>query len=94
MCTSGGMYVLQLIDNYAPTFSALMVSVIEVTVITWFYGVDRFLDDIKIMLGHDAPLRTYWKFSWQFIAPVIILVSIFPYTVSLSQRITLPSLAF
>lgn len=76
MCTNGGMYVLQLIDNYAPTFSALTVSLVEVAVITWYYGVDRFLDDIKLMIGHEAPLRAYWKFSWRFIAPLIIAVSL------------------
>lgn len=74
MCTSGGMYVLQLIDNYAPTFSALTVSLVEVTVIAWYYGVGRFLDDIKLMLGREVPLRAYWEISWLYIAPFIILV--------------------
>ena len=51
MCTKGGMYILQLMDNYCASFSALIIGLTEVTVIAWIYGVDRFLDDIKIMLG-------------------------------------------
>ncbi|KZS12395.1 putative Transporter [Daphnia magna] len=73
MCTNGGMYVLQLIDTYAATFSALIVGMAEVCFIAWHYGIDRFLDDIKLMLGHDAPPRWYWRFVWKFFTPVIIV---------------------
>jgi SNF family Na+-dependent transporter len=75
MCTDGGMYVLQLIDTYAATFSALIIGMTEVCVIAWHYGVDRFLDDIRNMLGHDAPPRWYWRFVWKFFTPIIIVVS-------------------
>lgn len=77
MCTNGGMYVLQLIDTYAATFSALIIGMAEVCVISWHYGIDRFLDDIKMMLGHDAPPRWYWRFVWKFFTPIIIVVSYF-----------------
>ncbi|EFX87893.1 hypothetical protein DAPPUDRAFT_42690 [Daphnia pulex] len=73
MCTDGGMYVLQLIDTYAATFSALIIGMTEVCVIAWHYGVDRFLDDIRNMLGHDAPPRWYWRFVWKFFTPIIIV---------------------
>lgn len=66
-------YVLQLIDTYAATFSALIIGMAEVCVIAWHYGIDRFLDDIKLMLGHDAPPRWYWRFVWKFFTPVIIV---------------------
>lgn len=74
MCTNGGMYVLQLIDNYAATFSALVIGAAEISVISWHYGIDRFLDDIKLMLGHDAPPRWYWRFVWKFFTPLVIVV--------------------
>lgn len=75
MCTNGGMYVLQLIDTYAATFSALIIGMAEVCVIAWHYGIDRFLDDIKLMLGHDVPPRLYWRFIWKYFTPLIIVVS-------------------
>ena len=45
MVTNGGMYVLQLMDNHAGTFSALITGCTEVLVLSWIYGVDRFLVD-------------------------------------------------
>lgn len=75
MCTNGGMYVLQLIDTYAATFSALIIGMAEVAVVSWHYGVDRFLDDIKHMIGYYPPPRMYWKFIWKFFTPIIITVS-------------------
>lgn len=34
----GGMYVLQLMDNYCASFSALIIGLVEVIVIGWIYG--------------------------------------------------------
>ena len=68
------MYVLQLIDSYAATFSALIIGMAEVCVISWHYGIDRFLDDIKTMIGFYPPTRHYWKFIWKFFTPLVILV--------------------
>lgn len=49
LVTNGGMYVLTLLDNHAGTFSALINGVVEVLVVAWIYGVDRFLGDIQVM---------------------------------------------
>ena len=45
----GGIYVLQLMDNHAGTFSALVTGMVEVAVIAWMYGADRFLEDIRLV---------------------------------------------
>jgi len=74
MCTEGGMYVLQLIDAYAATFSALILGLVEVVFISWHYGVDRFLDDIKLMIGYYPRPRLYWKFIWLIFTPILIVV--------------------
>lgn len=75
MCTDGGIYVLQLMDNYCASFSALIIGLIEVIVIAWVYGVDRFLEDCKVMLGHYPTKRLYWKIIWKYVTPLIIIVS-------------------
>ena len=59
MVTSGGMYVLQLLDNHAGTFSALINGVVEVVVVGWVYGIDRFLGDIQVMFQWS-------KESWRY----------------------------
>lgn len=73
MATRGGMYVLQMMDSYSSTFSALMVGMAEVTVVTWVYGVDNFLEDIKKMLGFYPYPRIFWKGIWKFGMPLVVL---------------------
>ncbi|XP_023241236.1 sodium- and chloride-dependent glycine transporter 1-like isoform X1 [Centruroides sculpturatus] len=73
ICTEGGMYILQLMDNYCASFSALIIGLTEVIVIAWIYGVDRFLNDIRIMLGHYPFHRQYWRFIWKYLVPLMII---------------------
>ncbi|XP_041363655.1 sodium-dependent dopamine transporter-like [Gigantopelta aegis] len=43
----------------------------EVAIISWIYGVDRLMSDIRMMLGFTPSIVI--KISWKFIAPTIIL---------------------
>ncbi|XP_069115309.1 sodium- and chloride-dependent glycine transporter 2-like [Argopecten irradians] len=70
-CTEGGMYVLQLFDNYAATYSLLIVGLTECFAIAWVYGADRFLSDIEQMIGKRP--HNIWKYSWAYIAPLALL---------------------
>ncbi|XP_042214876.1 sodium-dependent proline transporter-like [Homarus americanus] len=69
MCTRHGMYILQLLDNYSGTYSALMIGCIELFAISWVYGVDNFMLDIKQMLGKMPFPYYYWKLAWKYITP-------------------------
>ncbi|XP_022662542.1 sodium- and chloride-dependent glycine transporter 1-like isoform X2 [Varroa jacobsoni] len=72
ICTRGGMYVLQLMDDYVASYSALTIGLTEVIVIGWVYEADRFLDDIKVMLKKYPFPRVYWKLIWKFVVPSLI----------------------
>lgn len=61
-------------DNYCASFSALLIGLVEVTVIAWIYGVDRFLEDMKIMLGAYPYPRFFWRALWKYITPSLIVV--------------------
>ncbi|XP_050707991.1 sodium- and chloride-dependent glycine transporter 1-like [Eriocheir sinensis] len=74
MCTRHGMYILQLLDNYSGTYSALMIGCIELIAISWVYGVDNFMEDIKLMLGHLPFPYYYWLFVWKYLTPVSVFV--------------------
>ncbi len=56
------------------SFSALIIGLVEVIVISWVYGIDRFLEDLKIMLGDYPFHRAYWRFIWKFACPGLIVV--------------------
>ncbi|XP_071496278.1 sodium- and chloride-dependent glycine transporter 1-like [Diadema antillarum] len=70
LVTQSGIYWLTLIDNYASTFTTLTVAVFETIVISYVYGVGRFVNDLKAMIGFEVPV--YWKIAWMFIAPFVI----------------------
>ena len=38
MCQQGGIFVLQLFDNYAATYSLLFIGLVECMVLSWVYG--------------------------------------------------------
>lgn len=44
-------------------------------VVTWVYGVDNFLEDIKKMLGFYPFPRIMWKVLWKYLMPLVVVVS-------------------
>lgn len=75
--TRGGQYVLELMDKYGGGIAIVLVAVMENVAIMWIYGVDRFCDDIKFMLGKRPNI--YWRATWTFTAP-LILAMVFIYS--------------
>nr|XP_027214213.1 sodium- and chloride-dependent glycine transporter 1-like isoform X2 [Penaeus vannamei] len=72
MCTRHGMFILQLLDNYSGTYSALMIGCLELIAIMWVYGVDNFMDDVKSMLGGYPTGYYYWRFVWTYLTPASV----------------------
>uniref|UniRef100_A0A671XP83 Transporter n=1 Tax=Sparus aurata TaxID=8175 RepID=A0A671XP83_SPAAU len=69
--TNGGMYVFTLLDHFAAGTSILFGVLIEAIGIAWFYGVDRFSDDIEEMIGQRPGM--YWRLCWKFVSPCFLL---------------------
>ncbi|TNN36186.1 Sodium-dependent noradrenaline transporter [Liparis tanakae] len=69
--TNGGIYVLTLLDKYAAGTSILFAVLIEAIGVSWFYGVDRFSEDIERMMGFKPGL--YWRLCWKFVSPAFLL---------------------
>jgi len=51
----------------------LFVVFIECIAVSWFYGVNRFSNDIKAMIGSRPSL--FWRSIWYIISPLFLLVS-------------------
>ncbi len=68
----GGVFLVNLLNEYGPGKSILFVVFVEAAGVCWFYGVDRFSRDIEKMLGFRPGL--FWRLCWTYISPIFILV--------------------
>uniref|UniRef100_A0AC35TNG3 Transporter n=1 Tax=Rhabditophanes sp. KR3021 TaxID=114890 RepID=A0AC35TNG3_9BILA len=67
--TYGGSYVIPFLDTYGVSLSILFMVMMEMIVVCWFYGINRFCEDAKQMLGfYPGP---YWRYCWMC-CPVFI----------------------
>jgi len=70
MTTRGGIYLLTLMDNYSAGFSLLLIAMMECIVISYAYGINRFSNDMKVMV--PSGLGPYWKVCLMFLAPLVL----------------------
>ena len=88
--TGSGIYWVVLLDDYAGSWGLIFIAIIEgkkrnlvrviqftflVISVSWIYGVDTFIEDIKMMMPDDSRLKKskinwmIWKALWKFITP-------------------------
>uniref|UniRef100_A0A914H1C4 Transporter n=1 Tax=Globodera rostochiensis TaxID=31243 RepID=A0A914H1C4_GLORO len=86
MCTKGGMLVMEWLIVYGTTWGLLIAVFCETMVISFCYGIRRFCDDIRQMLGFEPGI--YWRICWTVGAPLFLIAMI------LSSFINLQPLQF
>ena len=67
------MYVFQIFDYYAGSRIIVLIAFFECLVVAWIYGINRFYDNMAMMLGRR--IDPYMKISWTITSPVFCLVS-------------------
>ncbi|KAH7938394.1 hypothetical protein HPB49_023169 [Dermacentor silvarum] len=79
MATQGGMYLFQLMDNYAISgITLLFIVFAQATALSWVYGTTNISDNIKEMIGRRPSLLL--RLGWTVFAPVMC-VAIFLFSV-------------
>ncbi|BFZ19809.1 hypothetical protein BsWGS_22848 [Bradybaena similaris] len=73
IATNGGIYVFTLLDWFVAAFCVMITSFLECFVICWIYGVDRFSEDIEMMLGKKPGLCV--RMCWTVFTPLIMLTA-------------------
>ncbi|XP_075993817.1 sodium-dependent neutral amino acid transporter B(0)AT2 [Genypterus blacodes] len=67
-----GNYFVAMFDDYSATLPLLIVVILENVAVAWCYGIDKFFEDLKDMLGF-TPFRFYY-YMWKYITPILLLV--------------------
>ncbi|XP_036748936.2 sodium- and chloride-dependent glycine transporter 1 isoform X4 [Manis pentadactyla] len=70
LTSQAGIYWLLLMDNYAASFSLVVISCIMCMSIMYIYGHRNYFQDIQMMLGFPPPL--FFQICWRFVSPAII----------------------
>lgn len=68
--TSGGFYLMNLMDQNVGGVNLLMIGFLEMLIVIYFYGFNRFASDISLMLGSRPEI--YWRICWQFLSPLTL----------------------
>ncbi|XP_077975721.1 sodium- and chloride-dependent betaine transporter-like [Styela clava] len=70
---NGGIYIFEILNLYgASGICILWLAMFETITIGWIYGVDRFYDDVKMMIGYYPP--SFFKYCIKYISPTICAV--------------------
>ncbi|CAJ0599966.1 unnamed protein product [Cylicocyclus nassatus] len=72
-CLPAGLYWLLLLAQFTLTWPLAVIAFLQCMAISWVYGVDNLLDNIKWMTGSYPPCYIFWKILWKFICPMVYL---------------------
>ncbi|XP_069761032.1 sodium- and chloride-dependent glycine transporter 2 [Narcine bancroftii] len=70
MITQSGIYMLQLVDTYAASYSLVIIAIFELVGVSYIYGLKRFCEDIEMMIGFQPSY--FWRICWAFFTPTIL----------------------
>ena len=72
----GGSYLLDLLDYYAAGWPYLFIGLVELIIISYVYGINNYLADLKHIVGFDPAnwLRYPFVFMYSVLSPLLILV--------------------
>jgi len=65
-----GNYIFTIFDNFSANIPLLVIALFECVGVAYFYGLQRFCEDIELMTGSRPGL--YLCICWKFISPAIM----------------------
>ncbi|XP_005860915.1 PREDICTED: sodium-dependent neutral amino acid transporter B(0)AT2 [Myotis brandtii] len=76
-----GNYFVVMFDGYSATLPLLIVVIFENIAVSFVYGADKFMEDLRDMLGF-APYR-YYYYLWKYITPLVLVFLLITSTVNM-----------
>lgn len=59
-------------DEYAGSFSLILIALFELVAISYIYGLKRFCDDCELMTGKRPHFII--MLSWRYVSPILLLI--------------------
>uniref|UniRef100_A0A672IEX0 Transporter n=1 Tax=Salarias fasciatus TaxID=181472 RepID=A0A672IEX0_SALFA len=73
--TESGIYWVTLIDKFAGSWVLLVLALFELISVSYIYGLNRFIEDMEMMMGKKSfAFWLWWRACWFFITPCVIFV--------------------
>ena len=72
LCFGNGLYVYTLFDSFVANINLVVIGILELVLISWVYGADRFIDDINFMLNKQ--ISKVWKWAWAIVSPLSLFL--------------------
>ena len=70
----GGVFLFYYFHHYVGRLSLYLITFAECGSLAWVYGAQRLWNNVSDMTGTtDSP---WWKLTWKFLTPLVILVSL------------------
>ncbi|KAM3833737.1 sodium-dependent neutral amino acid transporter B(0)AT2 [Vipera latastei] len=66
-----GNYFVAMFDDYSATLPLLIVVILENIAMSYVYGIDKFMEDLKDMLGFSP--NQFYYYTWKYISPIVLL---------------------
>lgn len=70
LMTNSGIQYVEIWDNTLCSFSCFIFSFVELFAIGYFYGIDKFFEDIEFMINYRIP-KTLFKILWCGLTPIL-----------------------
>ena len=74
ICTNAGYYMFELINATAASWNIMAFGIMELVIVAWLYGINKFWDNImEMQMKIPQFMEYYWKACWCFITPITLL---------------------
>uniref|UniRef100_UPI00398E619B sodium- and chloride-dependent neutral and basic amino acid transporter B(0+)-like n=1 Tax=Pristiophorus japonicus TaxID=55135 RepID=UPI00398E619B len=76
--TQAGIYWMHLIDHFCVGWGLIISVLLELIGLSWIYGINRFIEDIEMMIGEKNWLFwLWWRACWFLISPCLLAAVFF-----------------
>ncbi|XP_058468054.1 sodium-dependent nutrient amino acid transporter 1-like isoform X1 [Malaya genurostris] len=70
--TPGGQWILNLVDHYGGTFLIYSLTILQMAVIFWIYGLENWCHDVEFMV--QRKVGPYWRLCWGLFSPFLMII--------------------